>query len=135
MINAIGLCIECEVAPIENKETGLCAGCGQAMRKAERVASKEKKIYRITKVSPKLAKELKKYSGQGGTREQHLKEHPNCQLKLQGCEGVATQVHHSAKRGKNLNNVKTFLSACQNCHDFVEFQMSAKERRERGFLK
>ena len=128
----------CSVEDCENQcegRTSQCASCNFADRKAAKQALKEKKVYKIQPMSKKLAKETKKYSGPGGTREQHLEEHPMCQIKLVGCEGQATSVHHSAKRGKNLNNVETFMSACQHCHDFIEFQMSAKERREKGFLK
>lgn len=79
-----------------------------------------------------MKSELKTYSQK---RKEHLRKHPYCQIRLEGCTRKAYQVHHSAKRGKNLNNEETFLSACQECHDYVEFKMSAKERRERGFLK
>jgi hypothetical protein len=115
--------------------TDQCATHNHMDRKAAREALKEKKVYQIPKISKKLAREQRKYSGPGGTREQHLSEHPICQLKLQVCTGKATQIHHSARRGKNLNNKETFLSACAECHDFVEFRMSAAECREKGFLK
>lgn len=120
---------------IENSDTGLCASHGLASRKAAKQALKEKKVYKIPPISKKLAKERKQYSGPGGSREQHLTEHPNCQIKLLGCEGMATQVHHAAKRGKNLNNRETFMSACGHCHEIVEFVLSAKDRRELGLLR
>ncbi len=115
--------------------TEFCATHNLMLRKQAREALKEKKFYRIPPMSKKMAKEVKKYSGPNGTREKHLRENPNCQIKLIGCQGVATQVHHSAKRGKNMNNVETFMSACDHCHVIVETKLSAAERREKGFLK
>lgn len=131
-------CVRCDNKIVENPDTGLCASCGADDRKAERTAIRDanKPAFKpIPKMSKKLAVETRKYSGKGGTREEHLKENPYCQIRLIGCENVATQVHHCAKRGKNLNNKETFKSACQHCHDKVEFVLSAKERRELGLLK
>lgn len=126
------LCKECDRNPIENRDTGLCASCGALARKLERQASKPVKVYQMPKVSPKMAKELRTYSQK---KADHLKKHPYCQIKLIGCTHRGTQVHHAAKRGKNLNNEETFMTACDDCHNYVERVMSAKERRERGFLK
>lgn len=125
----------CSVEECENQcegRTTQCASHNFSDRKAAKEALKEKKIYTIPKVSKKMSKELKTYSQK---RKEHLKKHPYCQLKLQGCTGRATEIHHSSKRGINLNNEETFLSGCNNCHHIVETQLSAKERRERGFLK
>ena len=138
----MGTCIRCEIAPIENKTTNLCATCSAADRKAERQAIKDslkkkptpiaKATKPIKKVSDKMRKELKTYAQK---RKEHLQAHPLCQIRLDVCTGQAFEVHHSAKRGANLNNEDTFMSACPECHTKVETVLSASERREKGFLK
>ena len=119
---------------IEGK-TEFCGTCNFMQRKAAKAALKPKKLYSIPKTSKKLKIENAKHYGKGGTKEQHLKEHPNCQIRIMDiCDNVATQVHHCGKRAKNLNNKETFRSACSPCHQHVEFVMSAAERRAKGWL-
>lgn len=123
-------CIDCGNEKIE--ANGRCASCAAQKRKEQRLDARPRKTYRMPKVSVKQKEALKTYAVK---RKEHLKKHPYCQLKLQGCTNRATQVHHSAKRGINLNKEETFMSACECCHDQVERRLSAKERREGGFLK
>lgn len=118
----------------ENENVNYCGSHGAQLRKEERQSLKDSlKVKKpIKKESARRKKERPIYSK---LREEQLEEKPDCQLKLQGCTNLATQCHHSAKRGKNYLNKETFLSACDNCHDLAEFHMSAKDRREQGFLK
>ncbi len=44
----------------------------------------------------------------------------------------STDVHHKDKRGKNLNEVDTWLSVCRTCHDKIHREPSWA--REKGFL-
>jgi len=128
----LNLCSNCETRKIENPDTGLCATCGHMRRKAFRNASKEKKKPKAPKkVSVHMSQQLRVYIP---LRDQHLEEHPDCQVKLVGCTNRNNTVHHTAKRGKNLTNKATFLTACDYCHPFIESRMSAKERREKGLL-
>jgi len=87
---------------------------------------------RIKPVSKVHAKELRSYFQK---RKDFLETHKVCQAKLIRCEGKAVEVHHCAKRGKNLNNESTFMAVCAACHNQIERVISAVERRERGFLK
>jgi hypothetical protein len=55
-------------------------------------------------------------------REEFLKAHPDCQLKLQGCTFVSTEIEH--RQGKSskelyLDSTKWF-AVCRNCHTLVE---------------
>ncbi|HAY3553758.1 hypothetical protein [Elizabethkingia meningoseptica] len=45
-----------------------------------------------------------------------------CQVKLNGCTTVATDIHHiSGKHSKELYlNPKFFLSTCRSCHKYIE---------------
>lgn len=45
-----------------------------------------------------------------------MEQHPPCQL----CGAQATDIHHKAKRGKNLNNVDTWMAVCRKCHNRIE---------------
>ena len=68
-----------------------------------------KRRSKINKVSTRHAKELKQYSQ---ARREHFALNPYCAIC--GCD--ATDIHHMAKRGKNLCNKDTFLSLCRQCH-------------------
>lgn len=127
----MGDCIRCGVEPIENKDTGLGANCAAMDRKAERAAAKPVKVYHMPKMSPKRKEENKTYAVLSA---EHLKEHPDCQIKLVGCTNKGNVVHHTAKRGKNLNVKKYFRTACEHCHRIIETVMSAQARREKGYL-
>jgi hypothetical protein len=68
----------------------------------------------IKKASKKRAKELREYKP---VRRSFLKAHPTCEVKLPGCQGKATEIHHQAGReGKKLLDVTDFLSCCRSCH-------------------
>jgi len=63
----------------------------------------------MNKVSVRHAKELTKYSQ---ARKEHFARNPYCEI----CALDATDIHHMAKRGKNLCNKDTFMSTCRFCH-------------------
>ncbi len=86
----------------------------------------------IRKVSKVQAKEIKIYFQK---RKDFLEKHTTCQAKLVGCDYKATEIHHTSKRGKNLNNEGSFLAVCRPCHVSIETVLSARERRNKGFLK
>jgi hypothetical protein len=115
----------------ENKDTGKCASCAHAERRAEKQALKVKVVTPVKKISAKRKEENKEYTP---LKKQFLIDNPECQIKLIGCTKVAVDVHHCAKRGINFLNVKTWKSGCRWCHDIVETKLSAEERRERGLL-
>jgi hypothetical protein len=115
--------------------TKYCGTHNHQLRKQAREEAKLKKTYVIPKVSKKMGKQLKTYSEK---KKEHLEKHPDCQIKILGvCSNnrETNSIHHSAKRGANLTNEETFLTACIPCHNYIEFVMSAKERREKGFLR
>lgn len=105
----------------------------KAIEKRKAILSKPKKVYKApNKVSEKRKELNKEY---GPLREQFLKDHPECELKLQPCTNKATQVHHTASgwnKATNLNNVKTWKASCDNCNQFLHDVLSAAEAREKG---
>jgi hypothetical protein len=142
----IGLCWNCETRRIENRDTGLCASCSKMQRKAEETAKRDaEKLARkllkanqkakeprvkVKPISNKMRENLKEYAI---VRKEHLTEFPECQLKFEGCEVIATDIHHTAGRGINLCNKSTFKSACRHCHHIGHTELSADEARELGF--
>src|SRR5690349_4094608 len=80
----------------------------------------------IPKVNRKRAKEHRKYSA---LRKKFLSVNPECTAKLEGCGGVATEVHHSHGRvGDNFLDVSTWVAVCRSCHSYLETQpLKAKE--------
>lgn len=105
----------------------------KANEKRKAILSAPKKVYKApNKVSPKRKEANKEYAI---LREQFLKEHPECELKLQPCTRISTQVHHTASgwnKATNLNNVKTWKASCDNCNQFLHDVLSAAEAREKG---
>lgn len=134
----LGGCTGCGNPVIENWDLYLCASCAHRHRKEARQAARPQPTYQmpsrkpINPVSEKMAAKLVTFEQK---KKVHLQAHPDCQARLTQCTNHNNTVHHTAKRGKNLNNEETFLTVCQDCHNQIEFVMSAKERRERGFLK
>lgn len=71
----------------------------------------------IKAVADKRNKQNKEYSS---IRKVHLEEKPFCELKLPGCGGFATEVHHMKGRiGNLLTNRRYFKSTCRSCHQWV----------------
>jgi hypothetical protein len=61
-------------------------------------------------------------------RTAYLALHPNCQAKLVGCTGKATDVHHKKGRGENHNNMSSWIAVCRECHTYIELNpLNAKE--------
>lgn len=82
----------------------------------------------ISRFSKKRVKENRKYSAQ---RKEHLKEGDECEAKLPGCTGLATELHHPAGRtGEKLLSVRKCKKVCRNCHSWIE--QRPKKAKELG---
>lgn len=81
---------------------------------------KDKKPVKIKHLSKKREKQNKVYLT---IRKIFLENHPNCQVKLEGCTKFASEIHHAKKRtGYRLTDIENFISICRNCHIKVENQ-------------
>ncbi len=117
---------------IENKDTGETAQERDARRKAERLKNQpEKKRKAIPKFSAKRKKENEEYKP---LREKYLSYHPECEVKLIGCEGKSVEIHHCSTSHKDFLNTKTWKAVDRHCHDKIEFFESALSRKEKGLL-
>lgn len=88
-----------------------------------------KKPKPIPKISEKQIERLAKYRK---VRDQFMKEHPNCQARLQGCTIKATDTHHSrGKIGDLLTDKRYFKALCRSCHNFLEVHPDIA--KEKGF--
>lgn len=121
---------------------GLCASCNHNRRKGQskiiKDALKFAQVKRSIPTRKKIAKVSAKRVGQNKAylklRAEFMEKHPDCQGKLEGCEGNATECHHSGGRqGERLNDVTKFIALCSSCHFAVHNVLSAKEVRDRGF--
>lgn len=126
------LCLSCH-SPKTEGTTDRCASCNLAIRRAEREAMKPKKVqHTIRKRSVKEADRMKEYNK---VRAEYLATHQQCEIRLLGCVGMATEIHHAAKRiGDNLTNTEHLLATCWRCHRTTETVLSAKERRDKKLL-
>lgn len=84
----------------------------------------------LKKVSSKHREALKIYST---LAKEFKSQNPECQANFKGCTRYTQDVHHTMKRGKNLNNVETFMAVCRSCHEYGHAHLI--EARKKGFLK
>lgn len=97
---------------------------------------KSKTTEKPTKVSQPIAKKSEKQKAIDKAytlmRKEYLTKHPMCEMKLPGCLGQATDIHHTEYRGIKTLAQATWLAACRKCHDWCH--SNPKEARELGFL-
>jgi hypothetical protein len=86
-----------------------------------------------TKIKPVSTKQAKALTEYAKVRKEFMSKHLYCQAKLEGCQTVALDVHHTLGRGANLTNVDTFLAVCRTCHRFIEDNPT--EALKMGFSK
>lgn len=92
-----------------------------------------KKRVPIAKRSARMKTEFKKYLP---AMKEFLNrpENKNCAIKMKGCTGKATVVHHAAGRiGNKLHDQIDWVASCTNCNLRVE--ISDLEARDKGFKK
>jgi len=87
---------------------------------------------RLKPISEKRSAELKVYRT---LRKEFLSVNRMCEAGVTleaagivcGCRKWSSEIHHTAKRRKNLNNVDTWMPICRPCHDWIE-QNKSKAR-------
>lgn len=99
--------------------------------KFDNEAPKPKKY---TAIKPKSKKQIELDKIYTKLRRIFLEQHSMCQIAYPGCQGMATDIHHTDGRGKNYLVVATWKSSCRYCHDYLHF-VDPKGARELGFLK
>lgn len=103
-------CVECDNPKVENQDTGLCASCGAARRKQDRI--KPKIVKPVKKVTEKRAKQNQEYAK---LRKEYLEVYPVCEVVE--CHNKAKEIHHMAGReGDKLTDPDNFLAVCPSCH-------------------
>lgn len=76
----------------------------------------KRKYHRIKKRSDKLSAEDVLYFQK---REVFLKKHTRCQCGRNGCNRLATDIHHKKGRGKYYLVVKYWLAVARVCHNWI----------------
>lgn len=112
----------------------MCAGCNQ-LKHIWKSHKKEKfcKECWYKQEPPKKAAPISKRMQEANESYAKLRDafmyiNPNCQAKLVGCTGKATDVHHKAGRNDNYLRVGTWLAVCRTCHQWIEENpLEAKE--------
>ena len=87
-------------------------------------------------ISPSSPKRIKENAVYSLLRMSYLGSHPMCEAGLQGCQGQATDVHHTYSgkdRSKYYLKTETWLAVCRNCHNYIH--MNPIFSRESGLLK
>lgn len=81
-------------------------------KKPRKALQKSKK--KIPHRTKKRAKQERKYTP---VRRKFLKDHPVCEIPVEGCTHESTELHHAGGReGDGLLREEDFKAACHNCH-------------------
>lgn len=84
----------------------------------------------IKKVSTKMQKRLALYKI---LRDDYMKHHISCEIKMV-CEGApSTELHHVRPRAFYLLDVSVFKASCHTCHDYLNAHDA--QARALGHLK
>lgn len=80
----------------------------------------------IKPASEKRAALNKELSGQV---KAYKKKNSQCQVMLQGCSKITTDVHHMRGRlGSNLMDERYWIAVCRNCHRWIEEHPKAAKK-------
>lgn len=117
----MGTCVRCGLSPVENKDTGLCAGCGAEARKADRQAIKDSLKKKPAPI-PKATKPIKKRSEKRATEEGIYsklvavwKKGKTCAV--EGCGLPCADCHHmQGREGALLLDTSKWLPVCAEHH-------------------
>jgi hypothetical protein len=99
----------------------ICSGCGQD-RPAWKSNGRDKycrKCWERLKGIPVKGRPKKTQEADqeyAALRKQFLSQYPWCRLRLPGCKGMATDVHHMQGRGGCYLDVSAWKPACRYCH-------------------
>ncbi len=93
----------------------------------------------LKKASKSYAKALETYRKH--TKPMWLELHPRCEFIILGEDSPMrwacganynVTVHHKMGRGKYLNDMRYFMTACPECHDWIE--SNKRKARELGYI-
>lgn len=118
----------CECGNIsENKETGECASCGSARRKAERLSRKATIVNPVKKITAKRAAENIEYLK---LKREYLIVYPVCEV--EECHLKSVDVHHQGgKENGRLLDINFFMAVCRQHHDY--YTEHSREAIEKGY--
>lgn len=102
-----------------------CQRCAALLRTGETNQLKRAPL------SPKSSKKAKEDTVYTKLRRDYLTINPICQAKIPGCTGVATDIHHKKGRGQYYLITTTWMSACRQCHEWIE--TNPAEAKDLGF--
>jgi len=128
------ICSSCQKEKVLWKSTPkLCKECFYRMPENKKPI--EKKVYTIPKESAKRSKENRLYHAK---RILYLTTHKECEAKLEGCVGVACDVHHlwmGSDRSLHFTDETTWKAVCRACHSKIHDEMSNEELLKLGLRR
>jgi len=128
------ICSSCQKEKVLWKSTPkLCKECFYRMPENKKPI--EKKVYTIPKESAKRSKENRLYHAK---RILYLTTHKECEAKLEGCVGVACDVHHlwmGSDRSLHFTDETTWKAVCRECHRLIHDRLSNDELLKLGLRK
>jgi hypothetical protein len=110
-----------------------CKDCWSCHKSKDNKSQKPKLAPSSSKLKQKSDKQKAIDKAYTLMRKEYLTKHPMCEIKLPGCTGLATDIHHKEYRGINTLAQATWVAACRTCHDWCH--ANPAEARELGYLK
>jgi hypothetical protein len=110
-----------------------CKYCWSCQKAINNDSSQKPTDYKIPQVSSKRKKKDQEYLK---LREKHLLVNNLCEVKVNGCGHMATDIHHTyagANRDAFYLVQSTWKAVCRNCHDWIH--ANPAEARTMGWLK
>jgi len=110
-----------------------CKYCWSCQKAINSDSSQKPTDYKIPQVSSKKKKKDQEYLK---LREKHLLVNNLCEVKVNGCGHMATDIHHTyagANRDAFYLVQSTWKAVCRNCHDWIH--ANPAEARTMGWLK
>lgn len=119
----------------------MCKNCAQLRKLAEKKAfkpltqtesgavAKPFRVYQTAKIKSVSTRLQKLQAIYGKLKKVHIKANPYCEAKIEGCTGLAVDIHHRKGHGEYFLDSTTFMSVCRNCHREIELRPAwAKEK-------
>lgn len=109
--------------------------CQQCWMKHPMCSVPAKPTVKQKSISPRSSKKIKQDGEYSLLRKSYLNDHPMCEAGLQGCQGQASDIHHTfwgSDRSKYYLDITTWKSVCRHCHEVIHDKLSSDEAIQLG---
>lgn len=112
--------------------------CATKRKPIKQSTTSNKPLQSTTTIKPipkQSSKEKKRQAAYSVLRKEFMKSRITCEVKLPGCTGISSEVHHlfmGSDRYKYFLDDSTYIAICRHCHHVVHTELSSEELIELG---